>query len=167
MTKAYSQHEPSQDQIRKAFFYKDGELLWKKKTTRKPVGSKAGTVEKDGYVRIRFMGRKVYAHRLIWIFHHGACPDLIDHIDRDKSNNRIENLRAATKSQNALNSKIPKTSLTTGVRGVHAVGDKFVARVIVDGRRQYLGMYEDIDSARLAYRLAVKDQLPKSCNPPS
>lgn len=155
MTRAYRQKEPSQAQIRDSFFYKDGELFWKKRITRKPVGTKAGFTEKDGYVRVRFMGRKIYAHRLIWIFHYGNCPDLLDHIDRNKSNNRVENLRPATKSRNALNSKLPTTCSNTGVRGVHAVGSRFAARVIVDGERRYLGLHDTIDSAKRAYNAAL------------
>jgi len=167
MTKAYRQQEPSQDEVQDAFFYRDGELFWKNKITRKPIGAKAGSAEKDGYIRIRFMGRKIYAHRLIWIFHRGACPPLIDHIDKNKRNNRIENLRSASKSQNALNSELSPSRSATGARGVHASGRKYVARIVIGGRRLNLGSYESIETARLAYKAALESQWPEAGNPPT
>jgi hypothetical protein len=71
------------------------------------AGRKAGTTKNSkGYVNIRFSGKTYLAHRLVWLFVHGYFPDkLIDHRDRDKANNRLDNLRLATKIENNINRK--------------------------------------------------------------
>ena len=82
----------------------DGLIRWKVKYGKMSVNSVAGYTSKEGYVRIGFKGKKYLAHRLAWFLCYGSWPiDLIDHIDGNKSNNTISNLRAATKSLNGFN----------------------------------------------------------------
>jgi len=100
---------PSQETIKEWFEYRDGNLYWNKRNgphCRAKVGNLAGCRKgiKD-YTQVEFMNKRYYIHRLIWIYHNGSIPHLmeIDHIDKDKTNNRIENLRLVTRNYNCLN----------------------------------------------------------------
>lgn len=83
-----------------------GELLRKQSAGCAGAGDVAGSLHRtNGYVVVRYLGRDYGAHRIIWEMHNGAIPDgrYIDHIDRNKSNNRLENLRLVTHKQNMQN----------------------------------------------------------------
>jgi hypothetical protein len=87
-------------------------------------------------------------HLLIWFLHHETWPTgQIDHRDRNKKNNRIENLRLATNSQNAQNQKCRSDS-STGVKGVSATGKTFAARVAAGGKRIQVYGFETIALAK-------------------
>ena len=96
----------SREYLNERFEYEDGELYWKVVySNRLKIGQIAGDRDGRGYRRV-MLGKQHYKmHRLIWIMHNGDIPEGIvaDHIDRDIDNNKIENLRLATKSENALN----------------------------------------------------------------
>ena len=103
------------------FDYKEGELYWKQPRYRKiKVGQKAGTRKPNGYVIVCVYRHLYRAHRLIWTMFNGEIPvgKFIDHIDRDRANNRLENLRLVDNSLNLRNAKTFRTN-TTGVRGVY------------------------------------------------
>ena len=95
-----------------------GVFEWRSPRRRVRVGFLAGAVTPSGYIAIG-VDRKVYrAHILAWMYMTGELPDgHIDHIDGDRSNNAWSNLRIATRSQNAANSRTA-TSNTSGVKGV-------------------------------------------------
>jgi hypothetical protein len=97
---------PSQNELKEIFEYRDGELYWKKSNgTKITIGKLAGSLSKDsGYIFIR-MGKLYRAHRLIWIYHYGDIPESlqIDHINRIRNDNRIENLRIVSQSLNIMN----------------------------------------------------------------
>lgn len=119
-------------------------------------GKECGYLDRAGYRRIRFFhdGRNnsVSAHRLAWFISKGSLPDgEIDHINRDKSDNRIENLRDVTRSINLRNFPLKKNN-TSGVCGVHLHGqsNKWRASVSVNGKRKSLGLYLDISDAKNA-----------------
>lgn len=117
------------------------------------AGTIAGTINGHGYIQINISGRLHKAHRLAWFFVHGNCPPLIDHINRDKTDNRLSNLREATKAQNAVNSGATSRS-KTGVKGVcwSDKENKWVAYIRVDGRSKRIGAFADISAAASAYR---------------
>lgn len=89
---------PSQETLREIFTYSDGDLINKK--TGKVIGSKT----MYGYIATNLNYKFYLVHRLIWIYHHGDIDKLeIDHIDRNRSNNKLENLRTCTSGQNKQN----------------------------------------------------------------
>lgn len=112
-------------------------------------GKPAGSVFKDGYVYITFgRGRRYKAHHLAWLYMTGEWPSqLIDHINRIRRDNRWENLRLATKSQNAVNSKIRSTS-KSGVTGVYKGNGAWVSEIYVQGKYIYLGRFKDMETAK-------------------
>jgi len=87
------------------FEYRDGSLYWKAKTSptvRIEIGDKAGTTKADGRVQVKVDGTKYFAHRIIWEIFNGSIPKdmVIDHINNNPNDNRIENLQCITRTQN-------------------------------------------------------------------
>lgn len=94
-------------------------LRWTKKSGYKiNIGDAAGSLGEEGYYRTRFDKKLYFNHRIVFFLHHGYCPDYIDHIDGNRSNNKIENLRECSKKENAYNSKLSKKN-TSGHKGVY------------------------------------------------
>jgi hypothetical protein len=90
------------------FEYRDGELYWKiKPCCRMKVGAKAGYLNQNGYYNLTYNRKTHRVHRIVWLIHNDKIPInfQVDHIDGNKKNNKIENLRLATKSGNQANSK--------------------------------------------------------------
>lgn len=115
-------------------------------------GDVAGTNHPSGYINIGFNGKIYAAHRLAWIMHNGNEPiGDIDHIDGNKKNNRIENLRIATEAQNTWNRKIC-TRNKSGIKGVswYKAYSKWCAQIRKNGKRHFLGYFNDIKAAETA-----------------
>lgn len=140
--------------ITELFDYADGKLLWKQSRGRVEAGCEAGTIAKNGRLYAQVDGKKMLVHRIIWALHHGDCPEFLDHIDGNPLNNRIENLRQATKAQNAMNRKV-KSDNQLGVKGVSKRHNKFCANIMVGGKNLFLGMFNTINEASNAYKLAA------------
>lgn len=105
------------EKAKELFNYIDGEIYWKKQNNRHPIDKPAGYVNSNGYRLIKYQGKQIYAHRLIWIMHGNVLQDQIDHINRNPLDNRIENLRNADYSSNAFNTEL-RSDNKSGVRGV-------------------------------------------------
>jgi len=137
-----------------------GLFTWKKTLSNRAVaGSIAGSLQSQGYIYISINGKKYSAHRLAYKVFHGSDPvDQIDHIDMDKSNNRIANLRDATNTQNSGNTGPYKTN-TSGIKGVYWVSGrkKWRARIMCNGKKIDLGYYQIKEEAALAYEKAAKE----------
>ena len=122
------------------------------------VGSVAGTADGRGYQQIRIGGRKYLSHRLAWLYVYGALPcKHLDHVNRDKSDNRISNLREATRSENNQN-RGPQKNNTSGYRGV-SWNSRFLrwqARISVCGKRKSLGYFDTAEIAFEAYKAAAR-----------
>lgn len=129
------------------------------------VGSVAGTADSRGYQQIRICGRKYLAHRLAWLYVYGVFPSKhLDHVNRDKSDNRISNLREATRSENNQNRGLQKNN-TSCYRGV-CWNSRFLrwqARISVSGKRKSLGYFETAELAYEAYKAAAIRL--HTCNP--
>jgi hypothetical protein len=140
----------SHEYVLSAFDYQDGNLI-RKIGRAGEVGQIAGCIHKgNGYVHVKIKAKCFKAHRLIFLYHHGYLPECVDHIDGDKTNNKIENLRAATKEENCHNQKIRSTN-TSGCKGVswNRIQKKWQVALCKNYKSIYFGLYEDLELASL------------------
>jgi hypothetical protein len=132
-----------------------GEFRWK--VYRSPharAGDAAGCAKGNGYRKICVDRRYYHAHRLAYLWMTGAWPpEDVDHRNRQRADNRFQNLRPADKAQNAANTGLYRNS-RSGFRGVARVGDKWKAHVSVRGIYQHLGMFKPAEEAALAAQAA-------------
>ena len=129
------------------FYYEDGVLFWKEDRGVNLVKDKpVGNVTKTGYYESKLNKKPFKVHRAIFVMHHGYLPEQIDHIDGDKKNNDIANLRAATPAENKANQVIYKNN-TSGVKGVYLKNNKWNAQINYAGKRRYLGAFNTIELA--------------------
>ena len=141
---------PPQKKLQELFDYKDGQLYWKERIKSDiDISKPAGYILKDGYRAIQIKGKKYKAHRLIWKYQHGKDPkEFIDHIDGNRLNNNMENLREATRQQNGFN-RGPQKNNKLGIKGVSKNGNKYIATIFINGKVKYLGVFNTIEEARL------------------
>ena len=150
------------DLVNKLFRYdkETGDLI-RKVTVRKgsETGQIVGTDDGQGYLKTSIKGDKYFNHRIIFFMHHGFLPPCLDHIDTNKRNNRIENLRAATVTQNNHNQGRRKTN-TSGVKGVRwkETHNMWSASVTLNGKRKHVGHFRTVPEAEVAVRKA-REQL--------
>lgn len=140
----------SQDLLQSIFEYKDGKLHWKiSPANNVKIDDLAGSIDSHGYSQIKIKQKLYLTHRLIFLMFKGYLPKYIDHADGNRLNNKIENLREATFSQNQHNRKVGKNN-TSGVKGVIWIKKqkKWSVRFKVDGKQKHFGCYKDIDYAR-------------------
>lgn len=146
----------TQDEIKSLFDYKNGKLVWKIKPNRNiRIGDAAGSIDSHGYLQTKHNGIVYLNHRLIWLMHYGWLPRLIDHVNGNKTDNRIENLRQATPQQNQHNAK-RRVDNKSGVKGViwHKDSRKWRADIQVNGKRRSLGCFDSIENAKEFIMLA-------------
>lgn len=141
-----------QSTVLKVFEYKEGKLFWKEPTNpkRTPIGSLAGTVSKRGYVHIQYMNKIYKAHRLVYLMFKGEMCALLDHVNGVLTDNRIENLRPATTTQNQRNAVIRKDN-SSGVKNVswHKRIGKWGVQLSVNRVIKHIGYYNDLEVAKL------------------
>jgi hypothetical protein len=118
-------------------------------------GMVAGAINGPGYYHVEIGRKKIRAHQIVWFLHKGewASKD-IDHINRIKTDNRIENLREATRSQNILNQVKPNGKTVSGLRGVtyRPRNGRWEARISIDGKCIQIGTYKTAEEAEAAYK---------------
>lgn len=154
----------NQDLLKEMFDYEDGNLIRKIATSNcVKVGDAAGSPDSNGYLGTRIDGTLYYNHRLIFMMFNGYFPEgIVDHIDKDNQNNRIENLREVSSTCNLRNSKQPNHN-TSGVKGVYKFVNKkgvikWQAKVGLAGRCLHICSCTDFDEA-VAHRLAAEQCL--------
>lgn len=142
----------TQEYLKECFDYIDGVLYWKRKPSKSlPIGIKAGCNDKDGYLMVSLDNKIYKVHRLIFMMFHGYFPLVVDHIDGNKQNNKIENLRGCTKAENSWNSK-KHFDNKSGVKGVyfHKKSNKWMARCTANKKTNYLGLFDSLNDAEKA-----------------
>lgn len=150
-----------QTTLKNLFDYQDGKLLWKERTSkRKNKGKVAGNKmpNPQGYYTLQYQGSRYSIHRMIYRYHHGYVPDLLDHINRDKTDNRIENLRESSKIDNALNSKV-YSSNSSGYVGVsyNKRAKKWVSYYYENKVRKHVGTFASAEEAYTARQQEISE----------
>lgn len=125
------------------FKSRQGMAVWNSKYP----GQIAGCLDSNGYIKIKLFDRGYLAHRLAWYLTYGEWGECIDHINSDRADNRISNLRSVNHSINQKNQKMHSTN-TSGHTGVSQVkGGRWVARIKVDGKQIHLGSFWTMEDA--------------------
>lgn len=122
-------------------------------------GAAVGCVRSDnGYLVARIDGALYRVHRLVWLYVHGDWPSgVIDHINGDRRDNRIQNLRDTSQQTNVHNSRYQARKSATGLQGVYKYGaSKFRAQITVNRRFIHLGCFPTAELAHEAYKDAKK-----------
>ena len=148
------------------FSYDSHTGIIRSKTNRRNVheGDIVGSLDRQGYITTTLFKKPMKQHRMAWAMFYGEwpCGD-IDHINRDKKDNRIENLRVVTNAQNKQNLDKPESN-TSGFMGAsfHKKSGKWAANIKMSGQARYLGLYKTPEEAHAAYMSAKQDIHPFS-----
>lgn len=124
------------------------------KSNRVKVGDVVGYKHPKGYLIIELNGKTYLSHRLAWLYVYGNFPEnQIDHINGNKSDNRIENLREATNAENHQNFNRPKSNSKSGIIGVYfdSKRNKWYSHITTNGKLKHLGYFQDKYLAEKAY----------------
>lgn len=146
--------------IKQNFLYNDGNLYRLRSAGGKKIGTQAGWAticNGKEYKKINIKQKTYYLHQIIFLYHHGYIPQYIDHKDGNSLNNKIENLREASQSQNAANQVLRKNN-TSGVKGVrfNTRYGKWTAAIMVNGKHISLGVHSTKETAQETYKLGAK-----------
>ena len=137
--------EVSYERVLELFTYKDGQLFYKE--NNEPI--KVYNTKGHRYARMKIDQKEYKLHRIIFLYHYGYLPKIIDHINGDRYDNRIENLREANTYQNRQNSRIYSTS-KSGVKNVYwdKKYQKWIVAFSINGKRKYFGCYDNLEEAK-------------------
>lgn len=141
----------TQQQVLDTFEYREGKLYWKVKPSNQiAVGAQAGCINSHGYAVVRLGGVLYRVHRIVFLMHNGYLPTYIDHIDGNRLNNEISNLREATASQNACNKPLQSNS-KSGIKGVtwKPKLKHWCVEIQANKIRHYCGIFKDLELAEL------------------
>jgi hypothetical protein len=131
-----------------------------------PSGSLAGSINDSGYVVICMAGKDIRAHRLVWFMENGEFPAaglVVDHINRNPVDNRIENLRVVSQKINSHNITKPKKQGVSGFLGVRKFRERFTARINdTFGRGIQIGTFDTPEQASAAYWAAKNSMYPEA-----
>lgn len=152
----------TQEEVREQLDYdpETGELRWKDWKKGRKMGRAVGTRRRDGYLVININGKLYATHRVIWLWWHGYFPENeIDHIDRDKLNNRLSNLREVSRTCNSRNCGVSSNN-KSGVTGIHwdVRCEKWFSVIMVAHKHKFLGLHTEFTEA-VAHRLAAEQCL--------
>ena len=143
----------TRDELEPLFTYEAGVFYNKvHRNSHAPKGAVAGTVGKQGYVAIRIQGKDYRRGRLVWMWHNNELPEgrHIDHINRKRDDDRIENLRVVTHGENQQNKEGKGYTY-------YAETGKYKARLGLHNKEIYLGYFDTAKEAREAYLKAKKE----------
>lgn len=146
---------------------KTGKFTWKNPTSNKiKKGSKAGTLNEDGYIIIRLDGKNYRAHRLAYFYVTRTWPtEIIDHKNTIRHDNSWLNLRHISIANNNKNTSTPITN-TSGIKGVYwcKTSNRWIAQIYRNSKRVYLGSFTEIDKAQLTIQQARQQFHGEYCN---
>ena len=149
---------PKHERLRELLDYnpETGNFVWRKTFFRMKEGVLAGTAHSNGYWSLRVERKPYLAHRVAWFFVNGEWPaGLIDHINGDRRDNRIANLRIANQSENIANSKRFSTN-SSGFKGVSKTATgRWRAYIVKNYRQIWLGVFDSPELAHDAYKAAA------------
>ena len=150
--------------IQSVFKYDNGQLFWLGNRRGAPKNKPLGTNVGDGYLGCMLDGKHYLLHRLIYLHVHGYMPKLVDHINGDKKDNRIENLRDVTANGNQQNMRKAYSTSQSNLLGAFYSNQtkKWFSRICVNGKRLWLGTFDNPEKAHNAYIKAKRD-LHKTC----
>jgi hypothetical protein len=140
----------TQAEVNSLFEYRDGKLYRKVRRSNSKEGHEAGWLGNKGYRIVGLDYQNVLVHQLIYLMHHGYVPECIDHINGIRDDNRIENLRSASCSENNYNQKISKRN-KTGCKNVswNKARSKWVVRIVYGKRKLKQWYVDDFEFAEL------------------
>lgn len=143
----------NQQFVAECFEHRDGKLYWKKVAHLNKqylVGQEAGSIHQTGYRHVTWLGKVHKVHRLIFLLEYGYLPPEVDHINGDRQDNRLTNLRPATRSENQCN-RGAIASNTSGYPGVswHRKSKAWVVRVMKNGKTVVQQYFKDVELAGL------------------
>lgn len=143
----------TQEELKKLLDYNpsNGEFKWRNPTHHYLSYRSAGNMKNGWYTRININGEIYLAHRLAWLYTYGVWPSEIDHINRNKADNRIINLREVKRSTNMANSE-NRSNNTSGFKGVTFDRGKWQAQIVYEGKRYNLGRFSSAEDAGKAYK---------------
>lgn len=140
-----------------------GSLKWKRLHNTLRIGEEAKSIDVGGYVQINIAGTMCKGHRLAWLIHYGAWPvGHIDHINGDRADNRIANLREVTNAINCQNKRKPLPKNKTGLLGVTFQAGAYRATVMVNRKQHHLGRFKTAEEAHAAY-VEAKRRMHEGC----
>ena len=153
----------SADRLRELLDYnhETGALTWRvARGAKAKAGTVAGSPNSKGYLTVKVDNKTYRAHRLAWLMFHGSLPELfIDHVNGDKLDNRICNLRAATNSENQQNKLRARRDSLSGLLGVYThENGRWRSSIKVDGKQKHLGCFDTPEEAHSVY-LKAKAEL--------
>ena len=145
----------TREKVRELFYYEPSTGWFINRFTRNNTAKKgalAGTIDGKGYGQIGVGGKLYRTHRLVWLYHYGNVPAILDHTNRDRLDNRIENLRPSTLSQNHANRSKSASAAGSRYKGVSRhTHRKWQAQAKVEGVSHHLGLFDDEEDAFAAY----------------
>jgi hypothetical protein len=141
------------ERLKELLYYNEqtGQLIWKSTFKNRIAGKIAGTICRDGYRNVRLDKENYKAHRLVWFYKTGVWPkEDLDHINRNRDDNRFSNLREATRSENCINKGARKDNLSSGIKNVswNKQRSKWHVAIQKDGKKTFLGLYDSLDEAK-------------------
>ena len=155
--KSYDSYDINQAFLQKFFTYEPstGNLIVRLPVRNRPVGTIVGSKGSHGYLMTAIQGKNYLNHRLIWLYMTDNLPTQIDHINHNKLDNRWENLREVTNTENLKNTGLSKNS-TTKINGVsfHKPTGKYRAYITVNRKQIHLGMFNNLVAAIQARKQA-------------
>lgn len=139
-------------------YHEEGFLTWKNpRAARVKIGDVAGRLN-IRYVTVMAGSRTQFVHRIVYEMFNGDTESEVDHIDTNALNNKLENLRPATRAENTRNVGARRDN-ALGIKGVsyNKASGKYIAQTTVAGKRKWLGAFSTPEAASAAYQAAAKE----------